>query len=63
VAHIGEGRNLYRVLMRKPKGKRPLERPRHRCKDGIKMDVREIGWGGGWSGFIWLRMGITGGLM
>jgi hypothetical protein len=31
----------------KPEGKRPLERPRRRWEDGIKMDLREIGWGGG----------------
>jgi hypothetical protein len=30
VAHMGEGRNVYRVLVGKPKGRRPLERPRHR---------------------------------
>jgi hypothetical protein len=42
-----EGRNLYRVLEGKPKGKKPLERPRHRWEDGIKIDLREIGWGGG----------------
>jgi hypothetical protein len=50
VAHMGEGRNMYRVLVGKPRGKRPLERPRHRWEDGIKMDLREIGWGV-WSGF------------
>jgi hypothetical protein len=47
VARMGEGRNVYRVLVGKPKGKRPLERPRRRWEDGIKMDLREIGWGGG----------------
>jgi hypothetical protein len=46
VAHMGEGRNVYRVLMGKPEGKRPFERPRHRWEDGIKMDLREVGWGG-----------------
>jgi hypothetical protein len=63
VAHMGEGRNVYRVLVGKPEGKRPLGRPRNGWEDGIKMDVREIGWGGGWSGFIWLRIGIFGGLL
>jgi hypothetical protein len=43
---MGEGENVYRVLMGKPNGKRPLERPRHRWDDGIKIDLREIGWGG-----------------
>jgi hypothetical protein len=47
VARVGEGRNVYRVLVGKPKGKRPLGRPRHRWEDVIKMDLREIGWGGG----------------
>jgi hypothetical protein len=46
VASMGEGRNVYRVLVGKPKGKRPLVRQRHRWEDGIKMDLREIGWGG-----------------
>jgi hypothetical protein len=46
VARMGEGRNLYRVSVGKPEGKRPLERPRRRWEDGIKMDLREIGWGG-----------------
>jgi hypothetical protein len=46
VARMGEGRNVYRVLMGRPEGKRPLERPRRRWEDGIKMDLREIGWGG-----------------
>jgi hypothetical protein len=59
---MGEGRNMYKVLMRKAKGKRPLERPRRRWEYGIKMDLREIGWGG-WSGFTWLRIGIAGGLL
>jgi hypothetical protein len=42
---VGEGRNVYRVLVGKPEGNRPLERPRRRGEDGIKMDLREIGWG------------------
>jgi hypothetical protein len=40
---MGEGRNVYRVLVGKPKGRRPLERPSCRWEDGIKMDLREIG--------------------
>jgi hypothetical protein len=47
VARMGEGRKFYRVLVRKPEGKRPLERSRHRWEDGMKMNVRQIGWGGG----------------
>jgi hypothetical protein len=46
VARMGEGRNVDRVLVGKDEGKRPLERPRHRWEDGIKMYLREIGWGG-----------------
>jgi hypothetical protein len=46
VARTGEGRNVYRVLVGKPEGKRPLGRPRRRWEDGIKMDLREIGCGG-----------------
>jgi hypothetical protein len=38
-----EGRGVYRVLVGRPEGKRPLGRPRHRWKDNIKMDLREIG--------------------
>jgi hypothetical protein len=49
VARTGEGRNVYRVLVGKPEGKRLLERPRRRWEDGIRMDLREIGCGGtGW---------------
>jgi hypothetical protein len=44
VARMGEGRNVYRVLVGKPEGKRPLGRPRSRWEDGIKMDLGEIGW-------------------
>jgi hypothetical protein len=42
----GKNRNAYRILVGKPEGKRPLRRPRRRWKDNIKMDLREIGWGG-----------------
>jgi hypothetical protein len=47
VARMGEGRNVYRVLVGKPEGKRPLGRPRRRWENEIKMNLREIGWGGG----------------
>jgi hypothetical protein len=62
VARMGEERNVYRVLVGKPEGKRPLERPRCRWEDEIKMDLREIGWWV-WSGFTWLRIGIFGRLL
>jgi hypothetical protein len=45
VARVGEDSNVHRVLMGKPEGKRPLERPRHRWEDGIRMDLKEIGLG------------------
>jgi hypothetical protein len=45
VARMREEMNVYRVLMGKPEGKRPLERPRHRWEDGIRMDLREVGCG------------------
>jgi hypothetical protein len=43
VACMGEGRGVYMVLVGRPKGKRPLGRPRHKWEDSIKMDLREIG--------------------
>jgi hypothetical protein len=56
VAHMGERRGVYRVLVGKPQGTRPLERPRHRWED-IKIDVQEVGCGGTHTGLIWLRTG------
>jgi hypothetical protein len=38
-----EGRGVYRVLVGRPEGKRPVRRPRHRWEDNIKMDLRGIG--------------------
>jgi hypothetical protein len=43
--HVGERRDVYRVVVGKPEGKRPLERPRHRWEDYIKMDLQEVGHG------------------
>jgi hypothetical protein len=52
VARMGEGRGVYRVLVGRPEGKRPLGRPRRRWEDNIKLDLREIGiYGENW---IWL---------
>ena len=45
VARMAEGRGVYRVLVGKPEGKRPLGRPRRRWEDSIKMDFREVGGG------------------
>jgi hypothetical protein len=42
----GNKRTAYRILVGKPKGKRPLETPRRKWEDAIEMDLREIGWGG-----------------
>jgi len=42
----GERKGVYRVLVGKPEGKRPLGRPRRRWDDNIKMDLREVGCGG-----------------
>jgi hypothetical protein len=43
VARMGEGRGVYRVLVGRPEGKRPLERPRHRWEDNVKLHFRVIG--------------------
>jgi hypothetical protein len=47
-----EGRRVYRVLVGKPEGKRPLGRPRRRWEDNIKPDLREIGI----DGANWIRL-------
>jgi hypothetical protein len=59
VARMGEEKKVYRVLVGKPEGKKHLE---DQVVDGIRMDLREIGWGV-WSGFNWLRIGAGGGLL
>jgi len=46
VARMGDRRGVYRVLVGKPEGKRPLGRPRLRWEDNIKLDIREVGCGG-----------------
>jgi len=45
VARMGEEREVNRVLVRKPEGRRPLGRPRHRWMDNIRMDLQEVGCG------------------
>jgi hypothetical protein len=62
VARMGEGRGVYRILVGRPEGKRPLGRPRRRWEDDIKMDLREIGIGGA-NILSWLRIGSNGGLV
>ena len=41
-ARMGEERGVYRVLVGKPEGRRPLGRPRRRCVDNIRMDLQEV---------------------
>jgi hypothetical protein len=43
VARMGEERGVYRILIGRPEGKRPLRRPRRRWEDNIKIDLREKG--------------------
>jgi hypothetical protein len=49
---MGEERKVYKVLVGKPEGKKPLGRPRRRWEDGIRMHLREIGLGC----VDWIRM-------
>jgi hypothetical protein len=53
----GEGRGVYKVLVRDPDGKRPMGRLRHRWEDNIRMDLQEVGGGG----MGWLRIETDGG--
>jgi hypothetical protein len=52
MARMGEGRGVYRVLVGRPEGKRPLGRPRHSWEDNVKIDIREIGI----DGANWIRL-------
>jgi hypothetical protein len=52
VVRMGEGRGVYRVLVGRPGGKGPLERPRRRWEDNIKLDLRELGI----DGANWVRL-------
>ena len=56
VARMGERRGVYRVLVGKPEGKRPLGRRRHRWEDNIKMDLQEVGCGG----MDWIELAQVG---
>jgi hypothetical protein len=60
---MGEMRNVYRLLIGKPEGKRPLGRSRRRWIDNIKMDLLEIGFNVVWTGLVWLRIGTGGELL
>jgi hypothetical protein len=53
---------VYKVLVGKPKGKRPLGRPWRRWEDNIRMDLQEMGCGV-WTGLSWLRIETGGGHM
>jgi hypothetical protein len=44
---MGEERKVFKVLVGKPEGRRPIARPKRRWEVGIRMDLREIGWEGG----------------
>jgi hypothetical protein len=57
----GRGEKRVQGFGGKARRKKPLGRPRRRWEDGIKMDLREIGWEVR-SGFTWLRIGIDGGI-
>ena len=61
VARMGEERGVYRVLVGKPEGKRPLGRLWRRWEANIKMDLKEGGGVGVWIGSRWLRIGTGGG--
>jgi hypothetical protein len=56
-------RGVYRTLVGKPEGKRPLERPRHRREYNIKTDLLEVGREGAWTGLSRLKIGTGGGLL
>jgi len=62
VAHMGEERGVYRVLVGKPGGKRPLGRPRHRWEDNIRMGLQEVGCGYV-TGLDWPRIKTGGGCL
>jgi hypothetical protein len=54
-------RNPHNILFEKPERKRPLGKHRQRWENNTKMDLREIG-REMWAGFIWLKIGTSGGL-
>jgi hypothetical protein len=60
VAQMGEERGVYRALVGKPEGKRPLGRPRRRWMDNIRTDLQEVGLGI-WTGLGWPGIETGGG--
>jgi hypothetical protein len=65
---VWEGRDVYRVLVGKPEGRRPLGRSWRRWEDNIRMDLQKVGCGcvdwmelaGVWTGWSWLVCGLDG---
>jgi hypothetical protein len=55
---MGEKRNVYRLLVGKPEGKRPLRRPSRRWVDNIRIDLGEVGWGD----VDWIRLACEFGI-
>jgi hypothetical protein len=53
VAREGKKKNIYKILVGKPEGKRPLGQPRRRWEVSIKMDITEVTWGG----MDWIPLG------
>ena len=62
VSRMRERTAAYRFFVRKPEGKRPLERPRRRWVDNIKMDFHEVG-ERTWTGLTWIKIGTGGGFL
>jgi hypothetical protein len=58
----GGKRGAYRVLVKKHERRRPLGRPRRGWENNIEMDLREVRWGV-WTGSVWHRTGLGGGLL
>jgi hypothetical protein len=61
VAHLGDRRDAYKVLVGRPEVKRPIGRPTCRWEDNIKMDLQEVGWGGmDWMDLAQERCSVVG---
>ena len=62
MASMRDRRDVYKVLVGRPKGRKPLGKPRRRWEDTIKMDLKKS-FGRAWNGLIWIRRGTSGGLL
>jgi hypothetical protein len=60
VARMGERRGVYKFLVGKPEGKKPLGRSNHSWEDNIKIDIQQVGLCE-WTGLSWFRIGTVGG--